>query len=297
MAEHTIFEGDYVVKGKNADGSAYQGRAAIHKVGETYTIKWLIGGDSFDSDDGRIEGDTLRFDFWEAVYQIKDNGILEGTWGDKGTEKLIPIREPEQPQVVVIEKKVRRKPVTILFLASDPSDLSRLRISQEYREIQDVLTRSAQRRSFKLENPQLALRPRDISQALLDYGPKIVHFAGHGTTEGTLCFENDPGTAQEVPVEALSALFAQFAGQVECVILNACYSDIQAIAISQHIRYVIGMKRAIGDQAAIAFAVGFYQGLYAGRTIEDAFQLGCVQIQLMSIPEHLTPMLLKKPGA
>lgn len=204
------------------------------------------------------------------------------------------MREPEQPQVVTQEKKARRKPVTILFLASDPSNLSHLRIGQEYKVIDDALKRSAQRRSFKLENPQLALRPQDISQALLDYSPSIVHFAGHGSSEGTLCFEDDSGAEQEVPVEALSALFAQFAGQVECVILNACYSDIQAIAIAEHIRYVIGMKRAINDQAAIKFTLGFYQGLYAGRSIEDAFQLGCVQIQFFGIPDYLTPVLLKK---
>lgn len=57
--------------------------------------------------------------------------------------------------------------------------------------------------------------------------------------------------------------------------------------------YVIGMNQAIGDKAAIAFAVGFYQALGAGRTIEEAYKLGCVQIQLQGIPEHLTPVLLK----
>jgi hypothetical protein len=40
--------------------------------------------------------------------------------------------------------------------------------------------------------------------------------------------------------------------------------------------HVIGTRRAIDDKAAIAFAVGFYQALGAGRTIEDAYKLGCV---------------------
>ena len=52
---------------------------------------------------------------------------------------------------------------------------------------------------------------------------------------------------------------------------------------------------AIGrpDQAAVAFSVGFYQALGVGRSIEEAYRLGCVQITLQGIPEHLTPILLK----
>jgi len=92
----------------------------------------------------------------------------------------------------------------------------------------------------------------------------------------------------------LAALFKQFVTQVKCIILNACYSKDQAIAIAEHIDYVIGMSQAIGDKAAISFAVGFYQALGAGRTIQDAYELGCVQIRLQGIPEHLTPVLIEK---
>lgn len=57
---------------------------------------------------------------------------------------------------------------------------------------------------------------------------------------------------------------------------------------------MIGMTHAISDDAAIAFSVGFYQAIGAGRSIEDAYHLGCVQIRLQNIPEHLTPILFKK---
>ena len=42
-------------------------------------------------------------------------------------------------------------------------------------------------------------------------------------------------------------------GLVECVLLNACYSEVQATAIVQHINYAIGMNQAIRDDAAIIF--------------------------------------------
>jgi hypothetical protein len=183
---------------------------------------------------------------------------------------------------------------SILFLAADPTDASRLRLGEEFREIHEKLKLAQLRDRFKLETPQLSVRPADISQALLDVRPQIVHFSGHGTSTGALCFENQIGQTTLVQPDALAALFEQFAPQVNCVLLNACYSQIQAYAIAKHIEYVIGMNQAIGDEAAIAFAIGFYQALGAGRPIEDSYKLGCVQIRLQGIPEHLTPVLIKK---
>jgi len=105
------------------------------------------------------------------------------------------------------------------------------------------------------------MRVTDITQALYDVDPQIVHFSGHGTSTGTLCFENELGQTQPVEPSALAATFELFADQVNCVLLNACYSEPQAKAIVEHIPFVIGMNQSIGDQAAIAFAVGFYKAL------------------------------------
>jgi hypothetical protein len=187
--------------------------------------------------------------------------------------------------------------ISILFLAADPTNASRLRLGEEFREIDEQLTLAKQRDHFSLALPQLSLRPKDIARALLNVQPQIVHFSGHGTSEGALCFENEIGQTHLVQPDALAALFEQFANQVNCVLLNACYSETQAKAIAEYIEYVIGMNRAIGDKAAIAFAIGFYQALGAGRTIEEAYKLGCVQIRLQGIPEHLTPVLVKKGQA
>jgi len=184
--------------------------------------------------------------------------------------------------------------VVILFLAADPTNASRLRLGEEFREIQEKLKLARLRDYFILQIPQLSVRPSDISQALLDAQPQIVHFSGHGTSTGALCFENLVGETHPIEPDALAALFEEFSGQVNCVVLNACYSEIQAKAISKHIKYVIGMNQAIGDKAAIAFATGFYQALGGGRNIEHAYKLGCVQIQLHNIPEHLTPVLIKE---
>lgn len=186
---------------------------------------------------------------------------------------------------------------TILFLAANPNSTGRLRLDQELRDIAEGLQRAQKRDQFNLEQ-RLAARPRDVQRAMLDVSPQIIHFSGHGAGEQGLVFEDEMGNTKLVNEAALAGLFELFADQINCVVLNGCYSEVQAKAIAQHIPYVIGMNQAIGDQAAIAFAVGFYDALGAGRDVKFAYKLGCAAIRMEGIAEHLTPVLLQQipPG-
>jgi len=138
------------------------------------------------------------------------------------------------------------------------------------------------------------VRVQDVYQALLDFKPQFVHFSGHGSEDDGLVLEDETGNVRLVETVALASLFKLFASNIECVVLNACYSEVQAGAIAQHIPYVIGMSKEIGDKAAIKFATGFYSALSSGESVEFAYKLGCSVIQLDGIPEHLTPQLKKK---
>ena len=183
--------------------------------------------------------------------------------------------------------------ISVLFLASDPTDASRLRLSEEAREIEEKLRLSKHRDRFVFHQ-RSAARPSDLSQALLDFEPHIVHFSGHGSEFGELCLEDKVGKTQPVSPDALSALFGEFTSQVRCVVLNACYSELQADAIVKHIDHVIGMDDAISDGAAIAFSVGFYQGLGAGKSIEEAYRLGSIQIGLEGIDDERSTPVFKE---
>jgi len=181
----------------------------------------------------------------------------------------------------------------ILILAANPKNSTPLRLDQEVREINDALKLAKNRDDFEVIQ-QWAVRPRDMQRAVLESEPRIVHFSGHGTGEGGLALEDNAGQVKLVSADALAAMFELCADQVECVLLNACYSEVQAEAIAQHIPYVIGMNEAVGDRAALEFAVGFYDALGAGRSIERAFKEGCLSIRMAGIPEHLTPVLRQK---
>jgi hypothetical protein len=179
---------------------------------------------------------------------------------------------------------------TILIVAVNPKDTQALRLAEEVREIKNGLERSHQRDRFQLVH-ELAVRSQDVRRAMLDHQPQIVHFCGHGEGVEGLVLEDDAGRAKFVSSEALATLFGLFADRLECVVLNACYSEVQAEAIAQQIPTVVGMKAAIGDRAAIEFATGFYDALGAGQSVEFAYRMGCSSIQMAGIPEHLTPVL------
>lgn len=176
--------------------------------------------------------------------------------------------------------------LTILFLAANPEKTDRVKLDEEAHAIDDVLRR-AEFRIFDLRT-HWALRYGDLPELLLRYNPHIVHFSGHGSTLGDIALQDNSGKMHLVPPDALAALFRTLKDNIRCVVLNACYSQIQAEGIAKSIDFVVGMNREIKDTAAINFAAGFYRGLGYGRTIKTAFDLGCIEIGLAGIVQTST---------
>jgi hypothetical protein len=195
--------------------------------------------------------------------------------------------------------------VKVLFLAADPASMDprkplrkqkpRLGIDEEIRAITAMLRGSEHRDSVKLV-PRLAARADDFLQALNELGPQVVHFSGHGSQAGCLIVVGRDGTPQPVTADALRGLFRTMGGGIRVVFLNACYSRIQAEAISESIDCVIGMGSRFSDEASIAFAAAFYRALGFGRSVQNAFEQARASLQIENIPEEDTPRLLAREG-
>ncbi|MBD2609073.1 CHAT domain-containing protein [Scytonema hofmannii FACHB-248] len=190
----------------------------------------------------------------------------------------------------------------ILILAANPKNTVRLRLDQEVHDIKKGLQSAKERDNFILQQ-EGAVRPQDIRLAVLDFRPNIIHFSGHGSETEGLSFEDEVGKEKFVTAEALAEFFKLFAKDVECVLLNACYSEVQAKAIAQHIDYVIGMNEAIADKAALEFAVGFYDALArynpqsdGDSSIEFAFNVARSSILLAGVSGASIPVLIKNPN-
>ena len=183
--------------------------------------------------------------------------------------------------------------IRILFLSANPGDKPQLKVIQEYNEIYDEFRSVRLRDQFELVQRH-AVSIKDLQRILLEQEPQILHFSGHGSQESALIFQNEDGQSEEVSPNALAELFKILGKNIRCVVLNSCYSEKQAKAIAKHVDYVIGMVRAISDNAATKFAVYFYQALGFGKDIRDAFDLARSQLELSNIPEEETPKLLRK---
>lgn len=181
--------------------------------------------------------------------------------------------------------------IRILFLAANPASTDRLRLDAEVRAIDQALRQADYRDQFEIAQ-HWAVRVSDLQGLLLRHRPDIVHFSGHGASQGEIMLEDDRGQVRLVQPLALAALFGALRGITRLVFLNACFSATQAQAIAQHVECVLGMPAEVEDSASIAFAASFYQALAYGTDVRTAFDLGCVQIDLDSLDNSSKPALL-----
>jgi formylglycine-generating enzyme required for sulfatase activity len=171
---------------------------------------------------------------------------------------------------------------TILFLAADPRGTDRLALDREARAVQVELERSGYRDYFDFAT-RWALEPMDLLRDLRKLKPTVVHYSGHGTRDGLLLHAVD-GRAQVVPTVAIAQTIDAIGKPVKLVVLNACYSDERAEALLSHVDCVVGMRGPVVDDAARAFAIGFYGGLGERESVAAAFKQGCAAISLAGAP-------------
>ena len=190
------------------------------------------------------------------------------------------------------------KPVTVLFLAANPSDTQRLRLDREMRAIQKRLQAASDGARFTVEQVWAARRD-DVVNGLQRHRPDLVHFAGHGSEEGRLLVEGATGLAEALTPGELRVFLAAVPG-IRCVLLNACWSDALANELIQAVDCVAGMPVEVSDSAAIRFAAWFYGSLANGLSVQEAFEVAKAQMLPELGPQGLTdataPRLRTRPG-
>lgn len=260
------------------------------------------------------EGTTARFTF--HVYAPERGRhvpvTVSTTYGHQDGAGTIRTVTQEDTVVVAVRSAEPGQPVTpaehnqpappaertILYLAANPRDMAPLRSDLEMRKVKERLRLAKPSVRYRIE-PCPAVRFDDISQALVDFEPQVVHFSGHGDENGNLYIENEQGDRDSITPEGLADLFGQHRDTLRCVVVNACHSVRLAEAVAKHIEYVIGMRYEILDEAAIDFSVGFYLGLFAGWTVPRAFQRGRAHVRARAVNEgqHQTPLIFPPSAA
>jgi hypothetical protein len=178
---------------------------------------------------------------------------------------------------------------TVLLFVAEPMGEARLQLGRECRLVRETRERASLRDRWAVREIA-STRVSDLRNEL-HARPLVVHFSGHGSGEGGLVLEDEAGNRRLVATDALGRLFSLHRETVACVVLNACFSQVQAEAIAEHIQYVIGMKQEIGNEAAMHFSAGFYAALFAGEELERAFEFGVAAIHLEGGPDEIRRVL------
>ncbi len=182
---------------------------------------------------------------------------------------------------------------TVLLLFADPTGT--LRLDQEMRAIHQAVRLSEQRDGVKLE-ARWAARPKDITQAILDTKPSVVHFSGHGTEASGLAFEGDDGEVRVIEPEVLVGLVRAIGQSVRVIIYNACWSERAAEGMAERVEVAIGMDAPVTDAGAKAFAAGFYRAIGSGESVAAAFEVGRFELRNTPRPrsEEAVPVMISR---
>lgn|GEM_PF-4695681 len=157
-----------------------------------------------------------------------------------------------------MEKRIR-----ILFLASTPF-VSLL--EPEFSVLEESLIKASFGRQI-----DLIMKPigslEDLSRYIRENKPNIVHFSGHGNWKGSLYVDSRP-----IPLSFFADIFTDVKDDVQCVVLNGCYSAEQADEIAKHVPSVIGTTETVYEESAVKFAQQFYGHIGNGLDIPTAFR-------------------------
>ncbi|MEM1360061.1 MAG: CHAT domain-containing protein [Bacteroidota bacterium] len=216
----------------------------------------------------------------------------------------------------------------MLFLTANPSDTSKLRLDEEYASVSERLQEALEPHKYPIKRKR-AVTPSQFSQFLFLERPDIVHFSGHGdlkspdnqaiVSELRMGREQITTAVPKEPAEQESGIFlmsedrrashfvsTSFLEQtfkvmverqgiaIRAVVFNACHSSQQAEVLSQIVPYVVGTSWSVKDDAAIAFATGFYFGIAQGMDIDKAFDFGTINALAFNEPKDR--FLLYKHG-
>ncbi|CFW99561.1 protein of unknown function [Candidatus Filomicrobium marinum] len=192
---------------------------------------------------------------------------------------LFGVEEDAQLKRVLEAVKLQNS-VNVLVLNATPDDQGRIRADKEAALLEERLEMvKAPRRHLKVVQ-RFAVRLDQIQKELLNHEPKILHFSGHGDT-GVLLFEDHNGSTTELNGDVLADILHTY-GNLECVVLHACFTEQVAQACAKHVKVVIGSIDSIDDATAPKFTYAFYQALAHGRSYNNAFEMGRNEVKTVS---------------
>jgi hypothetical protein len=248
----------------------------------------------------RISG-ILSYADERQNYALITNQVLEMS-NEFDKKSISPTPQKTEEKKVPPTDSTAHKVKNIVMLMANPAKTGLLKLKEEYYMIQKSVQHHQDKFAVYSEDK---VTPADILKAAThpDRLPWCLHFSGHGKNgdpkvrkmleeakrknpegktalddgSGLIVTSDDGRSYKIMPTRALDAIFKSLKRNVpslELVVLNACYSEVQAQVISKHGFYVVGAKSQIADTASKAFSDVFYDAIAKGGDFKKAVEFG-----------------------
>jgi predicted phosphodiesterase len=276
-------------------------------------------------DTGGLREIEFRFRSWSnRGFWHDENGLYRGTqngrlvWTAAGAPTSQPPAASPPPTERAAPPAVHPAPRkhVILFLAANPRGTSRVALDEECAAIERELRMTSGRDDFDFRS-RWVVDIDDMMRHLNELEPAIVHFSGHGgdgsgvdlvgdprsprrdavtAVEAGILVEGEQRQPQFVTARALAKILASTAPATRVVVLNACFTEPTADALRNVVDCVVGMRGAIADDAARAFAVGFYRALGYRRSVGNAVEQAIAALAARALVDGQLPVCLTRDG-
>lgn len=158
---------------------------------------------------------------------------------------------------------------SILILYSSPANEDRLRLDREHKRVEAAIELAGGGNATVARHHAVTLE--DMARAIAKHQFDIIHFSGHGSSDG-FCFEvNGSDDGQLVSSEHLAKILKASQSSLSALILISCYSADTALTLLHSSPYVVSISGPADDDAAIDFVGHFYEEYFRCGSIEQAF--------------------------
>ena len=99
------------------------------------------------------------------------------------------------------------------------------------------------------------------------------------------------GDEERIDAATFVGLLGLLKENLRLVVLNACHSAAITPQLVPVVDLVLGMRGAVADHSAIAFAAVFYESIAAGDTIEQSFDLGVNELRRLKAQTNIPELL------
>lgn len=202
-----------------------------------------------------------------------------------GLEAALQFPEAASPS----SKKVTAPKDVLLFTWADPLGPNcGIGADREFQAVQSGLEGLREKCNIHVEL-EPAITSDRLPSVVARHQPKIFHFSGHGSKQGSIAVE--PGRSDGLlRISDVLSVLASFSKVIECAVFSACHSVTAEDEIGASVRYVILMSSTLDEVDAASFARGFYLKLGIGLDVPSAFDGGLALLRLENRDDSLPQM-------